>query len=345
MTTSTTESAGAALVAELGLAVARREGHNLRCGCPACGSSDNLNVHVVEGKFQCFSCDVKGNCFDLCKLVLPNDAAAMEILTRLGLRESNANTNGRAVADPLAVIAKQKGVRPAWLEAYGARRNGRGIVIPGYDPTGNQCSEFTLLANGTKGKWAAKKPAGVFLPCDESGVRLPKPGETWLVVEGPKDAAALHGLKHLAIGINGTKLAAKFARLLRDCHAIVVPDRDVPSTEGAKKTAGVLFGVAASIRVATLPGELTASKGIDVRDVLRRDGGAELVKQAVADARVVEPPDGAAPSIKATGGADRFRLTDVGNAARLVARHGATFRYVEPWRKWMAWDQQRWEML
>ena len=35
-------------------------------------------------------------------------------------------------------------------------------------------------------------------------------------------------------------------------------------------------------------------------------------------------------------------LTDLGNTQRLVRLHGGDLRYVHPWRRWMAWDGQRW---
>lgn len=35
-------------------------------------------------------------------------------------------------------------------------------------------------------------------------------------------------------------------------------------------------------------------------------------------------------------------LTDLGNAERLVDRHGAELRYCWPWGKWLAWDGRRW---
>lgn len=42
------------------------------------------------------------------------------------------------------------------------------------------------------------------------------------------------------------------------------------------------------------------------------------------------------------GGA-RPNLTDLGNAQRLVARHGADLRYCELWRRWLVWDGRRWQ--
>lgn len=41
---------------------------------------------------------------------------------------------------------------------------------------------------------------------------------------------------------------------------------------------------------------------------------------------------------------DGFRLTDVGNAERLVHRHGADLRYVHGWHRWLVWDGRRWAL-
>jgi P4 family phage/plasmid primase-like protien len=38
----------------------------------------------------------------------------------------------------------------------------------------------------------------------------------------------------------------------------------------------------------------------------------------------------------------KLARTDLGNARRLVARHGGDLRYVHPWARWFIWDGQRW---
>jgi P4 family phage/plasmid primase-like protien len=38
-----------------------------------------------------------------------------------------------------------------------------------------------------------------------------------------------------------------------------------------------------------------------------------------------------------------FRLTDLGNAQRMVARHGRDLRYCYPWESWLVWDGRRWK--
>jgi hypothetical protein len=145
-----------------------------------------------------------------------------------------------------------------------------------------------MSAKGGKGLFARGKNAGLFFPHVDGKVRLPKPGETWHLVEGPKDAAALHELGLLACGLNTCRLAAKFTRLFPGVNIILVPDRDRAGEDGGKFSAGVLRGVAKSVRIAVLPAEFKESDGADVRDVLAGKGGRDLVMQAIADARQPE---------------------------------------------------------
>lgn len=44
----------------------------------------------------------------------------------------------------------------------------------------------------------------------------------------------------------------------------------------------------------------------------------------------------------ADGSSAAFPMTDLGNAHRLVAQHGADLRYCHPWGQWLVWDGQRW---
>ncbi len=41
---------------------------------------------------------------------------------------------------------------------------------------------------------------------------------------------------------------------------------------------------------------------------------------------------------------EEFYCTDVGNAKRLVKRHGATLRYCYPFSNWLSWDGKRWQV-
>lgn len=51
-------------------------------------------------------------------------------------------------------------------------------------------------------------------------------------------------------------------------------------------------------------------------------------------------PDGAAPAPARRA----FRLTDYGNAERLVYHHGEGLRYCRAWGKWLVWDGRRWQV-
>ena len=198
--------------------------------------------------------------------------------------------------DPIQAIARQKGVSPESLRVFGAKAITPFTVrLPAYGPDGKQCTRFDLSVRGGKGMFASGKPAGLFFPHEADNVRLPQAGETWHLVEGPKDAAALHSLGLLACGLNTCRLAAKFARLFKGMNVILIPDRDSAGEEGAQYSTRVLRGVASSLRVAVLPAEFKESNGEDVRDVLRRPDGRELVLQAIIDAQPVQQASASSP--------------------------------------------------
>jgi len=308
MTTLETKQAGLRLAERLGLKVIGTEGHDLKCACVSCQSSDAGRIHEDSGVYFCYSCQKALNAFDLCKVATGNHKAAIDAMVAVGLFDPPANGNGKPAAAPvvptaalgpdgdiLETVAKLKGCPADSLRAYGAQAEGGAVYIPMVGPDGQHCSAFQLTADGGKGMYAPGKPVGLFLPG-----RTPKPGETWTIVEGVKDAAALHGLGLLAAGLPGSALQAKFAPLFRDVDCIVIPDGDTAGQQGAEKTAEVLQGVARSVKIAHLPVELKASGGADVRDVLR-DQGAEPIRQAIAQAAVVEPPEAPAFTRLLTG--------------------------------------------
>jgi putative DNA primase/helicase len=41
---------------------------------------------------------------------------------------------------------------------------------------------------------------------------------------------------------------------------------------------------------------------------------------------------------------EKFKLTDLGNAERLVARYGTQLRYCHAWKKWLIWNGKRWKI-
>ena len=73
----------------------------------------------------------------------------------------------------------------------------------------------------------------------------------------------------------------KYAALFVDCDIILVPDLDEASMNRTQLTGGRLVGIAASMKVARLPGEFVKSKGADVRDMLKNSDGELLVRDAI----------------------------------------------------------------
>ncbi|HMO13033.1 MAG TPA: hypothetical protein PKA83_02800 [Pirellulaceae bacterium] len=159
------------------------------------------------------------------------------------------------------------------------------VRVATYNEHGEPSGYFDF-AVGQKG-WNGKGlEAGLFFPG-----RTPQPGETWLIVEGGKDAAALVGMGYLAAGLPMNVMAVKFARLFSGCDVVIVPDLDDAGQSGAQTTGGRLFGIASTVKVARLPGEIVAKGGDDVRDVIRQHG-AERVKQAIESAEPWQPSEG-----------------------------------------------------
>jgi len=280
---------GIQLAERLGLTITKREGHDLAGPCVACKSSDAFRLHQQAGVAQCYSCGAKWSPFSLAEHVLGDRDQAKRILVEAGIfKDDNpVASNGQAL-DPIGDIARQKSISKESLAAFGARATGtKRISLPCYGPDGRHCTWFNMSTSGGKGLFDKGKPAGLFFPHQGEAVRLPEAGEMWHLVEGVKDAAALHGLGYNACGLNTCRLAAKFARLFADVEVVLVPDRDAAGEEGAQHSARVLRGVAASIQIAALPAEFKESDGPDVRDVLKQKDGEQLLRQCLDDAAPV----------------------------------------------------------
>jgi len=280
--------AGRFLAERLGLKIIGTEGHDLKCPCIACDSSDAMRVHEKTGVSQCYSCNSKWSPYRLAEDVIGHEAA-IALMVEAGIFEpskGNHTTANKAApkVDPIAEVARLKHVTPESLKRYGATAKGRQVVFPMFGPDGSQCSTFTLSANNGKGLNEKGKPTGLFLPADTK----PEAGQTWQVVEGVKDAAALADLGFEAVGLPGNRLKDTFADMFRGVNVIVIPDADKPGQVGAEGTAKLLYGVAESVRIAKLPVEVRDSGGLDVRDVLQMEGGKAKLLAALENAQSVD---------------------------------------------------------
>ena len=169
---------------------------------------------------------------------------------------------------------------------------------------------------------------------------LASTGPVW-IVEGEKDADNLAATGAIAttVPMGAGKWKAHYGDWLRGREVRIVPDNDDAGRSGARIIAKALAGIATSVVVVTLPVE---GKGADVSDYLA--GGATLadLDALVADASATEAIAVIDDAPDATA-IDHQPLTDLGNAERLIARHGLNLRYAHAWKSWLLWDGMRWQ--
>jgi len=306
--TPTTDGLGAALAERLNLSIIGNEGHDLKGPCPNCPSSDAFRLHADSGVAYCYSCGYSASAFQLAEKVLGDREAAKSIMVELGIFEARHSTNGHCssstapAVDPVELVAKAKGVTSDSLRAFGTRRLDDLVTeTPLWTEDGKLCGRFQLGAPGdkdekrVKGKLTKGSNHGLFLRyvSGESPV-MPQPGETYLITEGVKDAAKLHELGYKVAGLQVKRLSVELAKAFRDVDVTIVPDRDIPGEDGAKKTARALQGIARSIRLATLPTPIKATHGDGVREVVKRKGGEALLRAAIENAVLWDPHSNAA---------------------------------------------------
>lgn len=71
-------------------------------------------------------------------------------------------------------------------------------------------------------------------------------------------------------------------------------------------------------------------------------GGGKPPVEVIAVANGQGEPPG--PKLTLNERLALFPRTDLGNAERLVSRHGLNLRYCHPWKKWLVWDGKRWKL-
>ena len=297
---------GEIIPALTGIGPAILDGKHHPCPRPGCGGKDRFRAFddfPQTGGVICSQChsDKNGDGFATIQWMIGCDfpAAVAKVAAYLGIGANEELPVGaRRMSDDefLALLCQVKKMPIASAKAYGATvttwGRDRVVVFPVYDPQGIQSGRFAISPSARsarlqKGKFAKESTHGLFLPHIEPGKpRLPKSGEQWPSVEGPKDAAALHGLGYNAVGLPTSSMNKKFALLFKGVHVVIIPDLDDAGQKGANQTASRLAGIAESVKIARLPGEMRKTDGIDCRDVLAEPNGEALLRQAIEDATV-----------------------------------------------------------
>lgn len=330
------------------------DGRHHACPKSGCGGEDRFRlVDEAHGACLCNQCFNNRNGDGIAATSWLNDWTFNETVHNIASFLGISDSSPRPFEDIVKKMARLKRIPLQAFIDFGAHEaiHGKMTVarIPMFDPMGKQCSycDFSDFTEGfLKGMTASK--------CAETpGVGLyyaqrPVPGMTVLITEGPKDAAALHSLGFSAVGLPTSKMAIKFARVFAGCHVVVIPDLDETGDAAAPVTAARLHGIAASVRIARLPGEMKTKDGDGVREVLARADGETLLRQAIEDARTWQPK--VAKGLLAEEGSEWTSLTfdqgrtDRANSRRFLASYREQVRFCFAWGKWLVWDGTRWQI-
>lgn len=220
-------------------------------------------------------------------------------------------------------------------------RDGRpGVRLPTWHADGSQGQTKRRYRKGDgKGQPAAefektgdRTPGLINLPA-----LLAAPKKTVAIVCGETDLLAwtfscrrdgieLPAISH-STGESGSFEA--FLAAFKDATVYFFPDNDAPGRSLGEKRREELLRAAATVHVASVP-----APHKDVCDFIRAGGGVRdlvrLAEEATAACAAIETSD-----------AEELHHTDLGNAGRLVARHGKDIRYVPAWKSWLIWDDAK----
>lgn len=298
--------------------------------CPKCNGEDRFHIDRDfddNGKVYCRHCLPKGSGDGISTFAwfngIENKEAIKQLASELGVSIDRDNTPKRDLIELVCTEKRMPIDAFRQFEPTLAKRGNREVVrVPVWNSKGEKHSHFDLWSND-KGKFArGEGSSGMFFPG-----RLPQAGETWLLCEGVKDSSALTGLGFIAAGLPTCKLSPIYANLFRGVHVVLVPDLDQPGQRGAQTSGGVLTGIAASVRVARIAGEIKASQGEDVRDILRKPNGEALIREAIDQAKLWEPEEGEV-------GADRPEVLltlNEGYVADQVVKHLGALGWDSEW--------------
>lgn len=262
--------------------------------------------------------------------------AVKEALISLGIWPSEFASNAPA-ARPVVRPVASASPRARQVAIYKYRREDGTTVheTVRYEPKAFR--QRAIKDDGTH-DWSLAKVQTVLYRLPEL---LASDGPVW-VVEGEKDADNLAEAGAIAttVPMGAGKWREYYGKWLAGREVRIIPDNDRAGQAGAETIAKALDGIAASVVVVHLPID---NPGGDVTDFLAGGGTlADLERFAVDQSRqAVMPAEPMAKPMAET--ADGFPLTDLGNAERLLVRHGVDLRYCVEWKCWLHWTGSYWQ--
>ena len=178
---------GTMLAERLEIKLIGTEGHDLKCACVCCESSDAGRIHSETGVTTAIPAQSL-SVWDLCKVVTGDHEIAKQVMIEVGYFEpshTNGHTNGHTKAKSAAAVFDAVCQRSEFRRRRG--KHTPRLPIPAgcecqcFARTRVQCSSILITPYNGKGLNEANKNVGLYIPG-----RLPLPGETCLIVEGPK---------------------------------------------------------------------------------------------------------------------------------------------------------------
>jgi len=158
-------------------------------------------------------------------------------------------------------------------------------------------------------------------------------GDMVFVVEGEKDVHSLEDIGCVATcnAMGAGKWRPDYADALRGAAVVILPDNDEPGQKHGEDVAQSVRGKAWGVKVLPLP--CLPEKG-DVSDWLAAGHTRDELLTLVNNTLPWTPP--------ARTPQQRFAVTDLGNAERLIAAHGRDLRFHVNAGSWLHWTGTLW---
>jgi hypothetical protein len=267
--------------------------------CPA-HTDENPSLDITEGK--------NGKPVFTCRAGCGQDAVLAALRAKGWWPEPKTKDNGSAKLNGASRGPKQRITATYWYHLEDGTEHLQQVRLePGED---GKPKTFRSRYSDGNGEWVWKlPPTNRYIP-----YRLPEltealaQGRVVVVVEGEKDVAT--AAKQL--GITATcnaggagKWRREHSRYLADADVVIIPDDDDPGRSHAELVASLLQGIAARVRVLTLPG--ATKKGFDLTDWVEAGGTAEQLWALVEAAPDWTP---AAPSADTAANAYKDATTE-----------------------------------
>lgn len=230
--------------------------------------------------------------------------------------------------------------RPVYRSERGTRAGEKSFQLSRPDPTAKGGRAYSL-----KGAELVPYRLPELIAADPSAVVF--------VTEGEKHVDRLMTQGQVAttnvMGGGKGKWLDSYSPHLAGRDVIVLADNDDTGRDHAEEVAKSVHPHARSVKVVGFPelpprGDIInwLDAGHTIADLKSLASEAPLWSPAKAEPRAEEPATIPIRPVDTERKPRGFNRTDLGNAERLIARHGENLRYCHPWKKWLAFDGKRW---